>query len=1100
MDKKYRFGTCFKAVLVAVFCVVAAFCADAAVDTNKWNSATGGEWNVPSNWSLGHVPTAAERVEFPDFDGGNYTVNIIGTESAGAIFIDYRKVSGRCPTVTFTGGGTLNVEASLENYIRENRKLVLDNVTVNLNKHYIMIYGLLELKNNALLYNSKATQLWRGAPSVTVGAGCKMECVGDLVNMLESQITVNGGEFTCGVVRSDSTSVKPINVTVNGGVFSVRSGTFSNNPTISMSEGVFKVESTATFPSGATFNFTGGTLVLPASNPPLELVENKGGARIEYVYNTDSTTQSTILENLNGETLIVNSSSDYALNLWPFNGYDVNGVYFPGKKVTVDGTLVVTNGYVNFNREGYFFSDYPIFAKGFKIQDSDASKQTYGTPTIGFPEIIIGKDYPFVCKDEKTGVYNKFYIEGPTKISAFADTDEPSGTEELVFVSGDLTVDTSDYYDNTVKRVVRLDNICAKDCASLAVTGGGELKFSQAYSGSPFTRVVVGANTKLTLDKLVSNVAYGPLHADEIVLEAGSVLTIPVGFNSVHAAKWIVDPTAKINLVFEEGLTAEAKGVLYDFAKKHTVQESQISLMGVTDNWRLSSGDGAWIVVNDLADTSPVTAEWTGNGADNDNKIVTPENWYGITRVLDDYVYSFGAGNKKTEIALCNIYADMTTDKASASTVQSFVFRNTATNSFKILGKSSFTLNRTGAYGSAGAFSESTVPHYFECPLRVLSLHSFCAAAEGPLVFNGTFPTKFNDAEHDADHKMSLVGDIRFGNNKAIGAKVFFDTRKDEYASRSIGSRLTVLAGGNVTFTNQNIKQTVPYSGFCVEEGALLKFEKGTDNAIFEWSSKGSAARHTVDGTMDIGIPFIGGNDQSFSGIGTLTLDSLVPASYDSILSFGGSLTVNLPAQWPTVTASAPGVPLTLKAYGTPVIMTEGDWEYGMFDEIASPAEQSKRAAEITRNATLTFNPNGGAVTFKDPLSGKGTVAIGNGTLYIPGGVAPSIGVKVCDKGKYKYDAAHELRSLVCEEGSTLRFAAPITVKERVNLDNVSLEWAEGAAPVRAKAWKTLFVSKSGFYGELSSIGSRYYARVAETANGFEYQVRPKIGAVVTFR
>ena len=371
MDKKYRFGTCFKAVLVAVFCVVAAFCASAAIDTNKWANASGGDWNASGNWSLGHVPTAAERVEFPDFDGGNYTVEITNEVSAGAIFIDYRKVSGKCPTVTFAGGGTLNVEASLENYVRENRKLVLDNVTVNLNKHYIMIYGLLELKNNALLHNSKATQLWRGAPSVTVGAGCKMECVGDLVNMLESQITIDGGEFVCSVVRSDASSVKPINVTVNGGVFSVKNGTFSNKPTISMSEGVFKVESTATFPGGATFNITGGTLVLPASTPPQELVENKGGASIEYVYNTISTTDSTILENLNGETLVVTSSHDYTLNLWPFNGYDANGVYYPGKKVNADGTIVVTNGYVNFNREGYFFGDYPIFVKGFKIQDSE---------------------------------------------------------------------------------------------------------------------------------------------------------------------------------------------------------------------------------------------------------------------------------------------------------------------------------------------------------------------------------------------------------------------------------------------------------------------------------------------------------------------------------------------------------------------------------------------------------------------------------------------------------------------------------------------------------------------------------------------------------
>ena len=172
-----------------------------------------------------------------------------------------------------------------------------------------------------------------------------------------------------------------------------------------------------------------------------------------------------------------------------------------------------------------------------------------------------------------------------------------------------------------------------------------------------------------------------------------------------------------------------------------------------------------------------------------------------------------------------------------------------------------------------------------------------------------------------------------------------------------------------------------------------------------------------------------------------------------------------------------------------------------MFEEITNQEyTPSKRAAKIAKSSTLTFNPNGGTVTFGDPLSGKGTVAIMNGTLYIPGGVASSIGVKMCDKGAYRYDAAHELRSLVFEAGSKLRFTAPITVKERVNLDNLQIEWAEGTAPGRSKVWKTLLVSKAGFDGESADLDSKYHTRVANTDNGYEYQVRPKIGAVVTFR
>jgi hypothetical protein len=226
----------------------------------------------------------------------------------------------------------------------------------------------------------------------------------------------------------------------------------------------------------------------------------------------------------------------------------------------------------------------------------------------------------------------------------------------------------------------------------------------------------------------------------------------------------------------------------------------------------------------------------------------------------------------------------------------------------------------------------------------------------------------------------------------------------------------------------------------------------------------------------------------------------LIPSSYKSLLSFGEKLTVNLSSKWTTITSAATNTPLTLRVYGTPTICTEGDWDYGVFEEIETPISADKRSAQITSNAVLTLNPNQGVATFTDPVSGKGTVAITNGTLRMTGGVSPSIGVDVRDGGVYEWNTAHELRSLNCAPGSKLLFAAPITVKERVSLDNIDLEWVKGTSPERTKVWTTLFVSKTGFDGDIASFSKLYYTRTVQTENGYEYQIRPKIGTVLTFR
>ena len=1097
MDKKYRFGTCFKAVLAAAFCAVVSFCAS-AFTTNSWTNAAGdNRWGTPGNWSLGACPVADDFTILPN-TGSSYSIIVDGDFEIRALELTAGSATAK-GTVTLTGSGTILSSGPQEDYVREKRALVLDGANITLTGNHCMLYSPLTVKNGSVFKTvNKGLTLWKTAPALYVQEGGTVIIDGAVQNNHAATIEIDGGNCSFKSYGHYNGSTNGADIGLLDGTLSIqRNITLANSSSLKIAGGRFSVGETVSIDDTVTLDITGGVISLPATEDvrtvnASRIVSENNGAHIEYVHTAAETRQSTNFENLNGGTIIVNSSSDIALNLWPHNGVDDNGVPFGGKVVNVDGTIVVSNGCVNFNREAYIFSDYPIFLRAFRI-----NADGYFLPTIGFPEIIIGKSYPFVTLDDRTSAPRKtFYLEGPTTFRATADVDAPSGIETFLMMSGDCSVDTANYYDPSVSHKVYLYGLCAKSQCALSVRGGGELVLKQAHAGAPFTRVEVAEGTMLTLESLGQDCNYGPLHTDEIVLGPNSVLNIPAGYNSVRAAKWTVDPTAKVNVMFADGLSTDAIGLMYDVSGSYRIPESQITVTDASKKWNLAQGDACWIATNSLANLASLDGfEWTGNGSD--DLIGTLANWYCGKRPTEKDIYYFGAANAQTRMKFYRVYLDSDADgDPRGSTVKAFKFRNTATTSFTIYNAQP-TLNNTGEYSAAGIFSESTVPQYVESSLRVMALHSLCAASEGPLVFTPNVVTFVSKNDNDSVW-MRLVGDIRFGAT-IKAARVDFGKRENAYANRSPGSRLTVLDNGNVIYTNQFQSVAQSHTGFRVEEGGVLTFNDGSGKSKLQWAT-GCSANHTVNGTMNVNVPYLGGGDQSFGGKGEVNLSSLVPSAKASKVEFGGNLTVNLPARWPTVTAAAPGVPLTLKAYGTPVIKTEGDWEYGVFDEIAAPAEQAKRAAEITRNATLTFNPNGGAVTFKDPLSGKGTVAIGNGTLYIPGGVAPSIGVKVCDKGKYKYDAAHELRSLVCEEGSTLRFAAPITVKERVNLDNVSLEWEEGAAPVRAKAWKTLFVSKIGFDGELSSIGSRYYARVAETANGFEYQVRPKIGAVVTFR
>ena len=361
---------------------------------------------------------------------------------------------------------------------------------------------------------------------------------------------------------------------------------------------------------------------------------------------------------------------------------------------------------------------------------------------------------------------------------------------------------------------------------------------------------------------------------------------------------------------------------------------------------------------------------------------------------------------------------------------------------------------------------------------------------------------------------IGISGDVRFGALVTF-PQFNFNVWNNGYGHLTCGSHFTILSGGDVTFTNQTTAFTASYSGFRVKAGGALTFLNGSDSARYMWNSTSGSwdvlaysAKSTIDGTMDVRAPLTGGSDQAFGGSGTLRIASVKPSNNTrayatearSRISFGDTLTVHASSDWTTVAEGA-DYPLVIRAYGTPTIRTDGDWTYGPTAGFASAVAAKWRAAEVCKTAVLTVDPSGGTATFADPVIGKGTLAITNGVLLTTGGVTNTLGIAVKANGVYELSAPQTLRALSCEAGGLLRFtaSAPLTVKETVNLDGMTLAWSENLGfPTRR--WQTIITSKTGFAGTLSGLTGSLLTQTVETANGFELQMRKVTGTAVYIR
>ncbi len=1074
--------------LLSIAFAACAVCAG-AYETNRWTNASGGDWGVAENWSLNRVPTSDDWVELPILEG-DYSINVEGSYQTRCVRLESEGVA---QTVTLTGTGTVTGGALNDCYVRQLRSLVLDGPTFTVAGKDLMLYGPVTVKNGGELRCITMT-LWMNAPELHAEAGGAIVCSDTIrVRAPAAKIDVNGGSLVSRSITRHGTYQNAAAISVaNGGSLSVETLDLDNGASVSVSSGTFCATEAISMTGDATLSFTGGRLILPEGKVPQAFADAVDGATVEYhpaVRRVVGTvTDRSALESLDGTTLVVESGSDNAVLIHSSNSqldYDVE----------VGGPLCVTNGCISINRRGSLGGDYPVFVKAFRIGSQ------YGVPTLRFPVIVVGATYPF--QTTRTD-YDTFFLEGPTEIRPTADTGAPS-SGAIAVASGDFVVDTRDYNDPATVRTVTLSGLGAKDAATLTVRGGGELRFLQGHSASPFSRFAVEAGTTLTLlPHLSMTTVCGPLHADEFVLGPNTVLNIPAGSNAVHAAKWSIDPTAVINVVFAENMAVDAKAVLCDIGGGLAVPNGQIRLTGAPNGWSLVESGGSWAVTNVAMDVSCESDyEWVGEGTDNQS--ANPDNWYGKMRPLQTYAYVFGAADAGATVQFYRFFQGEDATEyptAKGATVKSIRFRNNAVPSFTIYGLAGITFSDRGNYEGAAISSFSPVPQFYTFNGIRGNSPTLCAAAEGPIVID----TDNSDFQKTSDFGIiGVSGDVRFGSLVTF-PQFNFLARNDGYGHLTCGTQFTVLSGGDVTFTNQTTAFAFPYAGFRVKDGGTLTFQDGTAASQYAWNSGSSAwgmvaygAKSTIDGTMDIQATFVGGNDQAFGGSGTLRIAGVKPARNSrmyaaegrSRISFGDTLTVQMGADWTTVKEGA-NYPLAIKAYGSPTIRTAGDWTYGPEAGFASDETARWRAMQVCDGATLTVDAGGGTATFADSVCGKGTLAITNGVMLTSGGVTNTLGIAVKAGGVYEWGGVQSVRSLSCEAGGTLRFTAfaPITVTEAVDLGGMTLEWPQDLDLMASPRWHTVIVSKTGFTGALAGLGGACVARVAQVEGGFALQLR----------
>ncbi|MBR4611950.1 MAG: hypothetical protein IKO40_04450, partial [Kiritimatiellae bacterium] len=823
----------------------ALFAADTAYTQNLWKNPMNGVWNEDSNWSLDHVPTTSEEAVFPDASS-DFTVTVSADTACARIILNEGSSK---QTVSLAGSGKVTCSATdTTNYIRKNRTLALAGASLDL-RSQLLNYGGLSVTQGSSYSCSTVTHLWTGSAWLTV-AGDTTSFSSSSVQSRQAgnQIKLESGTFSAAVTyNSGSESSANPKLIINGGTLN-GNVTLASTSSVTINGGT--VTGNLTLSGNATFTMNGGKWTAPntiASGAVADTVTLvlKGGHMISAT--GSRMTDKRWVQGDPGFKFTHSWVNSQAANL--------------GAEVEVTSTFEVKGGLASTSATRYTGTG-TIIARN--LVTASGGAQTIAVPTLVLGAIADGNSLDtWVDKTD-------YKLVGPMTIGAIADwTAIRTGFRiPALRLVGDFTVDTTDYNDDTLGRVIILPRVNVIGKSTLTVTGRGVLRMSEDKNATPFERIVVRAGA--TFDpSFGATGACGPVQARQFVFEDGSHLALTAG-NTWLMADALADSGADITVTIPSGL-AEGwypviQGELGGTLPAALVASATIA--GDSAGWSLVERDGTLFVKKVTAATAVATGsndlEWTG-GAET-ALWSSSDNWYGGAVPYYNNLY-FGALGSGTNYYDSGVAAETVTCIKWLQTADSFTLKMTKPSN-KFLTISNANATNTGA--DSGLYSLASTPQYVDIPIRfAVSLMSWCAAGRGPLVQCAKWISK------NSPGQMVVQGDVRYRGNNGASSPVHILRLMDPYLNAPF-TRFTVMKGGVMRVSTQiypidnGVSTTAyptPASSIRVDEGGSLSFA-GDASQYFGWTRKPAA--NIIDGTLALECPLAGGVDQTYTGRGTM--------------------------------------------------------------------------------------------------------------------------------------------------------------------------------------------------------------------------------------
>ena len=905
---------------------------DAATAYN-WKGGSG-KWSDPNCWNVenSYPSTNSDKVTIP-VNGETIEIEIDKDVSVASLgFTKTVQSDTGAPLVKFVGNGSIKVSGNAA--VNDFRSFVLDGPSLEIGGTFY-VRGNVELKSGG----SKCSKIEVGVQGGSYGA-----------------LTINGGELS----GANSFSI------ASGTSLSVREGKLGSeckielSGTAGISGGDVDIYGVVV-KAGGNLSVTGGDVVVGEHELNDNSLFNVAGGK--YSITSKETTSPLANVSVTGGAIIAEGikwnnsryfggeessfistlNSAYAMNLFSEDGQvvDIQGSVYATNR-NDDGVLgglnIPTFGNLSINGRGALHLGQLIYA-----------------PDDSFAPLMI--DLSELSLANKLSIGGDVYLCNNIKLGAFGDWSRV-GSYSL-YLCGALECDTTDTFDRSTPRSISLGKVTPyTQEASVTVLGGGSVDMELANPKSRLSSISVDDGATLTMRR---GFAAASLHLGEnATMNVSSSARIEVSEATVSSgAKLCYEVSGTeglypvISCNSESSADAISKAIQFigDSADGTSLVRFGNHIASIKGELAVTHPDNEWI--------GAVDGEWAnaGNWSGNSVPARTSNIYFGGT---NNTAVTYGDSLKYEKIEFlptCSPY---------------------------VLSGGEFKLDSNSTKEGSALIS------YSRFPVKISSKLHHAGTTFGIYSSGGSYVELAGKCS--GGKRVVIGGDVRVSGSLESGWLEW----ESASASEILSTRLTVLEGGIVSFTNQckNLSRSATLS---VKAGGLLSM-----NGSNRWTTVRNM--HSVNGRLELGGVSSMTASQMFCGTGNVFVDR-AKADTDGTAEFhiGNGLKL-APKVWETASGDSGTNTLALVVETDATLTATSDWTYGPAVDATDETDASNRALKIWSSAKLTVDTGdasdssiGHVVTIADPIvggrnasvvkKGKGTLVLAAPDNVIPGGV-----------------------------------------------------------------------------------------------------------------